>query len=201
MWLWLVVAGLTGGCGEEADRVMTVPSLEYEISARSDDGSDLEVSLKTRGSNEGKTEFAIDETWGGAGAVADQVRDLRARSASGRTLAVDRPEPHRWVVNHAPDEQIEMTYFLSGASSDERTRHRYLPVVGDGLILLIGHTALVRPETLRPEEEVDLTIRWLKRCKERMDRKESLLFGIVQGGLNYDLRMQSTFTMVDGFYV
>ena len=40
-------------------------------------------------------------------------------------------------------------------------------------------------------DSMDLTIRWLKRSKERMDRKESLLFGIVQGGLNYDLRMQS----------
>ncbi len=40
-------------------------------------------------------------------------------------------------------------------------------------------------------ESMDLTIRWLKRSKERMDRKESLLFGIVQGGLSYDLRMQS----------
>lgn len=40
-------------------------------------------------------------------------------------------------------------------------------------------------------ESMDLTIRWLKRSKERMTRKESLLFGIVQGGLDYDLRMQS----------
>lgn len=38
---------------------------------------------------------------------------------------------------------------------------------------------------------MDLTIRWLKRSKARMDRKESLLFGIVQGGLDYDLRMIS----------
>lgn len=36
-----------------------------------------------------------------------------------------------------------------------------------------------------------ITIRWLKRCKEAMTRKESLLFGIVQGGLIYDTRMES----------
>lgn len=40
-------------------------------------------------------------------------------------------------------------------------------------------------------DSMDLTIRWLKRCRDRMDRKESLLFGIVQGGLSYDLRMKS----------
>jgi predicted metalloprotease with PDZ domain len=156
----LVIAGLTAGCGEEAERKMTVPALEYEIALNSDVGSELTISLKTKGTNEGKTVVAIDETWGGAGAVADQVRDLRARGSSGHFLAVDRPEPHRWVVTHAPDDQIEISYVLSGASSDERSRHRYLPVVGDELILLVGHTALVRPEALPPDGEVDLTIRW-----------------------------------------
>lgn len=41
------------------------------------------------------------------------------------------------------------------------------------------------------ESSMALTLRWLKRCVERMDRKESLLFGIAQGGLNYDSRMRS----------
>ncbi len=40
-------------------------------------------------------------------------------------------------------------------------------------------------------ESMNLTLHWLKRSKGRMDRKESLLFGIVQGGLDYDLRMES----------
>jgi queuine tRNA-ribosyltransferase len=40
-------------------------------------------------------------------------------------------------------------------------------------------------------DSMELTLRWLKRCKEHMTRTESLLFGIVQGGLYYDLRMKS----------
>jgi queuine tRNA-ribosyltransferase len=36
-----------------------------------------------------------------------------------------------------------------------------------------------------------LTLRWLKRSKEAMTRKESLLFGIVQGGLDLPTRMES----------
>lgn len=48
------------------------------------------------------------------------------------------------------------------------------------------------PATLeRIKDSMGITIRWLKRCKEAMTRKESLLFGIVQGGLNYDTRMES----------
>jgi queuine tRNA-ribosyltransferase len=45
-----------------------------------------------------------------------------------------------------------------------------------------------REQTL---ENMDLTIRWLKRSKEAMTRPESLLFGIVQGGLSLDLRLKS----------
>lgn len=41
------------------------------------------------------------------------------------------------------------------------------------------------------QTSIDLTIRWLERCKKSMTRKESLLFGIVQGGLYHDLRRQS----------
>ena len=40
-------------------------------------------------------------------------------------------------------------------------------------------------------ESMDLTHRWLIRCKEAMTREESQLYGIVQGGLEYDLRMRS----------
>ncbi|MGE3974602.1 MAG: tRNA guanosine(34) transglycosylase Tgt [Bdellovibrionales bacterium] len=40
-------------------------------------------------------------------------------------------------------------------------------------------------------ESMALTKRWLERCVAVMDRKESLLFGIVQGGLNLDSRLES----------
>ncbi len=41
------------------------------------------------------------------------------------------------------------------------------------------------------EASLGLTHRWLERCKRSMDREQSLLFGIVQGGLSYDFRMKS----------
>lgn len=46
-----------------------------------------------------------------------------------------------------------------------------------------------------PPEEIErsmaLTLRWLERSKAAMTRKESLLFGIVQGGLDLSLRLKS----------
>jgi queuine tRNA-ribosyltransferase len=40
-------------------------------------------------------------------------------------------------------------------------------------------------------KSMDLTHRWLKRSKDAMTRKESLLFGIVQGGLSLNHRLRS----------
>jgi queuine tRNA-ribosyltransferase len=40
-------------------------------------------------------------------------------------------------------------------------------------------------------KSMELTHRWLQRSKAAMTRKESMLFGIVQGGLEVDLRMKS----------
>ena len=46
-----------------------------------------------------------------------------------------------------------------------------------------------------PKDEIrksmDLTYRWLKRSKAAMTREQSLLFGIVQGGLDLELRLES----------
>ena len=40
-------------------------------------------------------------------------------------------------------------------------------------------------------ESMELTLRWLERSKNAMTREQSLLFGIVQGGLELDLRQRS----------
>ncbi len=40
-------------------------------------------------------------------------------------------------------------------------------------------------------ESMQLTYRWLHRSKEAMTREKSMLFGIVQGGLELDLRLES----------
>jgi len=41
------------------------------------------------------------------------------------------------------------------------------------------------------EKSSNMTWRWLKRCKEAMTKKDSLLFGIVQGGLEETSRLKS----------
>jgi queuine tRNA-ribosyltransferase len=41
------------------------------------------------------------------------------------------------------------------------------------------------------KKSMDLTLRWLERSKKAMTREQSLLFGIVQGSLDLDLRKES----------
>lgn len=59
-------------------------------------------------------------------------------------------------------------------------------------IIMAFDECLAHPAT---DEQIvtsmDLTHRWLKRSKDAMTRKESLLFGIVQGGLSLKHRMKS----------
>ncbi len=63
--------------------------------------------------------------------------------------------------------------------------------LGSDIIMAFDDCAEYPASPQRIQDSMDITIRWLKRCKYAMTRPESLLFGIVQGGLVYDSRMKS----------
>lgn len=77
-------------------------------------------------------------------------------------------------------------YFISPEKSMEIQM-----ALGSDIIMAFDEcTAWPATET-QVVDSMELTLRWLKRCKEHMTREQSLLFGIVQGGLYYDYRMKS----------
>lgn len=91
------------------------------------------------------------------------------------------------------EEGVEFRSHLDGAVhflSPETSMQIQMDLGSD--IIMAFDECLKYPAT---DEEVDksmaLTQRWLKRSKDAMTRKESLLFGIVQGGLEYKKRMES----------
>ncbi len=91
------------------------------------------------------------------------------------------------------EEGVEFQSHIDGAKlfiSPEKSMEIQMDLGAD-IIMAFDECPPFPCEPDRLLESMDLTIRWLKRCKERMDRKESLLFGIAQGGLDYDLRMKS----------
>jgi len=79
-----------------------------------------------------------------------------------------------------------MKYFISPEKSMEIQM-----ALGSDIIMAFDECPAWPSTDEQIESSAQLTFRWLKRCVERMDRKESLLFGIAQGGLQYDARMRS----------
>ncbi|HMN68627.1 MAG TPA: tRNA guanosine(34) transglycosylase Tgt, partial [Bdellovibrionales bacterium] len=91
------------------------------------------------------------------------------------------------------EEGVEFRSHLDGAKhfiSPEKSMVIQMALGSD--IIMAFDECLKYPAT---DEEIKtsaaLTLRWLKRSKDAMTRKESLLFGIVQGGLDVRSRMES----------
>lgn len=91
------------------------------------------------------------------------------------------------------EEGVEFRSHLDGAKyfiSPEKSMEIQMDLGSD--IIMAFDECLKYPAT---EEEIQgsmaLTYRWLLRSRDRMDRKESLLFGIVQGGLSLKHRLES----------
>ncbi|MES3039042.1 MAG: tRNA guanosine(34) transglycosylase Tgt [Bdellovibrionota bacterium] len=91
------------------------------------------------------------------------------------------------------EEGVEFRSHLDGGKyfiSPEKSMEIQMDLGSD--IIMAFDECLKHPAT---EDEIqksmDLTHRWLKRSKDAMTRKESLLFGIVQGGLSLPHRLKS----------
>lgn len=91
------------------------------------------------------------------------------------------------------EDGVEFRSHLDGAKhflSPEKSMQIQMALGSD--IIMAFDECLKYPAT--PEEvkaSMDLTHRWLKRSKAAMTREESLLFGIVQGGLDLKMRQES----------
>lgn len=96
-------------------------------------------------------------------------------------------------LNKVSEEGVEFRSHIDGAKlfiSPEKSMQIQMALGSD--IIMAFDECLPHPS---PREKIiksmDLTLRWLQRSKAAMTRNESLLFGIVQGGLEIDLRMKS----------
>lgn len=91
------------------------------------------------------------------------------------------------------EEGVEFRSHVDGAKlflSPEKSMQIQMNLGAD--IIMAFDECLAHPATDEQiETSMALTHRWLKRSKDAMTRKESLLFGIVQGGLSLKHRMKS----------
>jgi queuine tRNA-ribosyltransferase len=91
------------------------------------------------------------------------------------------------------EEGVEFRSHLDGTKhfiSAEKSMEIQMDLGSD--IIMAFDECLPYPATREQTiESMEMTLRWLIRSKAAMTRKESLLFGIVQGGLDLDLRLKS----------
>ncbi len=91
------------------------------------------------------------------------------------------------------EEGVEFRSHLDGAKhfiSPEKSMQIQMALGSD--IIMAFDECLEHPAPREAiQKSMDLTYRWLLRSKAAMTRKESHLFGIVQGGLDLDLRKES----------
>ncbi|RME15883.1 MAG: tRNA guanosine(34) transglycosylase Tgt [Bdellovibrio sp.] len=91
------------------------------------------------------------------------------------------------------EEGVEFQSHIDGAKvfiSPEKSMEIQMDLGAD--IIMAFDECLPYPSSReQTKESMDLTYRWLKRCKKAMQKEDSLLFGIVQGGLELDLRKES----------
>lgn len=60
--------------------------------------------------------------------------------------------------------------------------------IGSDFIMALDICPMAKSPRSEIMKAMDITTKWLKRCKESMDRDESRLLGIIQGGVHEDLR-------------
>lgn len=97
------------------------------------------------------------------------------------------------ALNKVTEDGVEFRSHIDGA------KHYLSPETSMDIQMKLGSDIIMAFDECLPHpsprekilESMDMTLRWLKRSKAAMTRKESLLFGIVQGGLEVDLRMKS----------
>ena len=96
-------------------------------------------------------------------------------------------------LNKISEEGVEFQSHLDGSRyfiSPEKSMEIQIDL-GSDIIMAFDECPPHSVGKNKVKEAVDKTYRWLLRCEKVVRPKQTLLFGIVQGGLDLDLRMKS----------
>lgn len=96
------------------------------------------------------------------------------------------------TLNAVDDEGVTFKSHIDGAPL-RLTPERAIEIqeqLGADIIMAFDQCPPLPAPREQVEAAVDRTIRWARRCKESHRREDQALFGIVQGGLDVDLRLR-----------
>jgi queuine tRNA-ribosyltransferase len=68
--------------------------------------------------------------------------------------------------------------------------------IGADIIMQLDQCIADPSEKIDVERAMRLSLDWAKRCKDTHERSDQMLFGIVQGGMHHDLRLESAAELV-----
>ncbi len=102
-------------------------------------------------------------------------------------------------INRISDEGVEFRSHIDGAilTLDPRLATQIQNKLGADVIMAFDECPPLPCEREVLERAVERTIRWARQCKEAHDRSDQALFGIVQGGLDHDLRRRCAEALVE----
>jgi queuine tRNA-ribosyltransferase len=90
------------------------------------------------------------------------------------------------------DEQVTFKSYLNGSiyhMPPEESMNIQM-AIGSDIIMALDICPMARAPREEIRKAMDITTKWLKRCKIAMTKEDSRLFGIVQGGIHEDLRKE-----------
>ena len=111
------------------------------------------------------------------------------------------------TLNRIGDDGVEFASHVDGAKIylDAKVATQVQNKLGADIIMCFDECAPFPCEPDRLQKAVDRTIRWAGQCKEAHSRDDQLLFGIVQGGIDLDLRTHCTQELIkigfDGYAI
>jgi predicted metalloprotease with PDZ domain len=138
------------------------PEIEYTIELATEAELSVAFSVSSPADDDGTTVFEIDESWGGVDDAAALVLDVAVADARGKTLAVEQPKPHQWLVHAPAGERLTATWRLApnGYQADPDPRVHYHPILSSSLLHLIGNLGLLAPTHEADERPRRIAVRW-----------------------------------------
>ncbi|MBK6942105.1 MAG: hypothetical protein IPH13_18145 [Planctomycetes bacterium] len=149
-----IALGLSA-CSATTDRyapepLRDAPDLTYALTLETSPKRLVRIEVGVAGANDGITEFALDEGFGGVTNAGSEFVQPEASDDRGSPLQVERPAPHRFIVRHAPGSHVTLRYTLpeTAPKTPFVESGHYRPFLTASLLHLIGDVALVAPRHL-----------------------------------------------------
>lgn len=138
------------------------PDLTYALTLETAPRRLVRIEVGVAGANDGITEFALDEGFGGVTQAGSEFVQPEASDDRGAPLQVERPAPYRFIVRHAPGSHVTLRYTLpeTAPKTPFVESGHFRPVLTASLLHLIGDVALVTPRHLESGSERVIELRF-----------------------------------------